>query len=745
MDQRIHPLNTNTAGRGQTRSNAEMNRRAAQGAPSNAGQTGRTIGSRSDYGITRTPSALHVGDTIRGEITDLRNNEIAITLEDNTTIRAQISDSSSFSIGQTGSFRLTQIAGTTIYLENVSISYSDSELAMIMKALEEAGLPMTDHNEAAVKALMDNMLPINRTSIQNLMQQSYDFKTEDMNTLAVMNRLMMKMNQEMVTQFSNYRNDNYQLLEQLQNFSKDIPSLLHALADNSPAESVAVFGKELLSIGLMNQDSTDIPTPPTISALPEEVTKDLMNMLSNAPLTEDTITQLENQTLSLQDAVTLLRDAAADGTLTLPEDISPEEFAHQLNHLIEVLEPASENTSVITEDFIKNIISLQPENRQAENDDAATETTEATKKNEPATEEQNTSPKEPQESDAKSSQAKPSNPFFAAGKFFQSISDSAKNTFSTTFQALRTPPKETVPEQAPATETSNESLNVITDMYARYSHEHDLLSSYLSSQERNELLNYMQNMPISKSMLLKISSGEATTKDVLAVLHNTISMSDSELVKELFQTEAFEKLFTKLLQSNWTLTPKDLTTEHIGNFYQKMQEQIGSFRSLIESSLSGSDSESLGHSAKNMEDNINFMKMLNENFSYFQLPLKLSNQDAHGDLYVYTRKEQLRNHPDKNSVLLHLELDHLGKIDIRIDRNQNDVLTNFSLNDEESVGLFRVNQEMLKTALGLLGYRCQIQIGKKEAPSPTMDDFINTKVNTHATTEMKRFSFDIRA
>ncbi|MBR1744228.1 MAG: hypothetical protein IJ733_20675, partial [Lachnospiraceae bacterium] len=367
MDQRINPLNANNSGRGQARQNAEMNRRTASGQATNAGQAGRTIGSRSDYGITRTPSALHVGDTIRGEITDLRNNEIAITLEDNTTIRAQISDSSSFSIGQTGSFKLTQIAGNTLYLENVSVGYSDTELAMIMKALDEAGLPLTDHNEAAVKALMDNMLPINRTSIQNLMQQSYDFKTEDMNTLAVMNRLMMKMDQETVTQFSNYRNENYELLEQLQNFSKDIPSLLHALADNSPAESVAAFGRELIGIGLLDANTSEFPVPPTIAELPGKVTEDLMNMLSNTPLTEDTMTQLENGTLSLQDAVTLLRDAAANGTLKIPADISPEEFAAQLNHLTEVLEPAAKDSPVITEDYVKNIISLQEDTAQAEN------------------------------------------------------------------------------------------------------------------------------------------------------------------------------------------------------------------------------------------------------------------------------------------------------------------------------------------------------------------------------------------
>ena len=153
----------------------------------------------------------------------------------------------------------------------------------------------------------------------------------------------------------------------------------------------------------------------------------------------------------------------------------------------------------------------------------------------------------------------------------------------------------------------------------------------------------------------------------------------------------------------------------------------------------------MGQSARDMESNIAFMKTLSDAFSFFQLPIKLPSQDAHGDLYVYTQKERLRSHPEKASVLLHLDLEHLGQIDIRIDKNRMDIATDFSLNDQESVNLFKVNAEMLKSALSEQGYSCQMQFKQKEQPSPGVDDFINTKVNTHATAEMKRFSFDIRA
>ncbi len=723
MDQRINPLNAQ--GGRQSGGQAAIRQRASSSAGGAAQQPGRTIGSRSDYAITRSPSALHVGDTLRGEITDLRNNEISITLEDNTTIRAQIPESSNYSIGQMGTFRLSNIAGSTLYLENISIGYNDTELSMINKALEEAGLPATDHNQAAVKALMDNLLPINRTSIQNLMQQSYDFHTEDMNTLAVMNRLMMKMDEETVSQFSNYRNNNHAILEQIQNFSLDLPSLLHALADNSPADAMAYFGKNMLSTAL-NFSANAPEGMPVLGDLPPEVQRDIAALLSKLPVTEDVLAQIENRTLSLQDAMTLIRDGAANGNLSLLENSTAAELAQQLNRINQVLEPSAGNPQTITEDYVKSAISLKTA------EELVGEAQESAETNPEAAEDAAT---------AKNQGTAPENRLGAAGKFLQSLSDSAKNTLSGTLGALRSP-KEAV--SAPAS-TGNHSLDILAETYEKYARNSDILNSYLSQEERNELLNHLQNLPISRNMLLKVASGEATTKDILTVIYNTISLSDSEQIKSLFQSQAFEKLFARELQSSWTLTPEQLQKGDLSEFYNKMRGQLEGFRNLIQSSLSGSDSENLSGFARDMESNIAFMKTLNETFSYFQLPLKLPSQDAHGDLYVYTQKEKLRQHPEKNSVLLHLNLDHLGEIDVRIERNKNDVITNFSLNDEASVNLFRTNGDMLKNALNSQGYSCQIQVQQKETPSPTMDDFINTKVNTHATTEMKRFSFDIRA
>lgn len=717
MEQKINPLQTNQGRHSQGSRQGAVQQRAANSRNA-SGQAARTIGSSTaNYGVARNAASLHLGDVLRGEITDLRNNEISITLEDNTVVRAQIPDSASYSIGQTGTFRLTNIAGNTIYLENISTGYTDTEIALINKALEEANLPVTERNQTTVKALMDNLLPINRESIQSLMQQSYDLKTEDMNTIAVMKRLMMEMNADSVEQFSNYRNDNYQLLERLQDFSQSIPSLLHTLASDGPADAVAAFGKSLLSIGLSSPETT--AAPQTIADLPQQVQEDIFKMLSETPMTEDALKQLREGTLSLQDALTMIRDAAMSGTLSSPDGDNIAALTEQLNQINQALEPAAQNPPVLTEDFVKNIITLN----QAEEVEIK----------EPSPETIEEAPEE--------AAAKPESRFAFAGKFLHSISENAKNTLSGTLDALRNAAApQTTPQTAP-----NTSLSVLADAYQNYAREHDLLSSFLSANERNELVNDLQNLPISRTMLMNIASGEASTKDVLTAVYNAVNLSDSEQIKNLFASSSFEKLFGRELQSSWTLTPEQVAKGNISEFYSKIHSQMRQFQSLIQTTLSGSDSQELNNSAHDIEKNIFFMKTLNETFSYFQLPLKLPSQNTHSDLYVYSQKERLRQNPEKASVLLHLDMEHLGTIDIRLERNRSDISAQFSLNDKESVNLFRVNEHVLKDALSRQGFNCLMNIQEKEQPSPTVDDFINTKVNTHATTEMKRFSFDIRA
>lgn len=108
---RINSLNTNrmnsqTAG-GQNRARTAASGTNSAGAQ-NPGNISRTPGGNSDYGVARSATQLKAGDIVKGEISDLRGNQITVTLDNNTILKGYIADSSKLSIGQTAAFSAQQ-------------------------------------------------------------------------------------------------------------------------------------------------------------------------------------------------------------------------------------------------------------------------------------------------------------------------------------------------------------------------------------------------------------------------------------------------------------------------------------------------------------------------------------------------------------------------------------------------------------------------------------------------------------
>lgn len=81
--------------------------------------------------------------------------------------------------------------------------------------------------------------------------------------------------------------------------------------------------------------------------------------------------------------------------------------------------------------------------------------------------------------------------------------------------------------------------------------------------------------------------------------------------------------------------------------------------------------------AAEVRGNIEFMNQLNQAYTYVQVPLKMSGQNANGELYVYTNKKNLRDPDAELSAFLHLDLEHLGSTDVSVKMQHRNVKTNF--------------------------------------------------------------------
>lgn len=730
---------TNTGNR---RNNMTMNSQQAA-ARNNPGQINRSVGQMSSYGVARSGmNQIRQGDVIRGEISDLRNNEITITLENNTLIKGQIADSSSLSIGQTAAFRLSSISPSGILLDAIPNSYTETELTLINKALEEASLPATERNQSAVKALMDNLMPINKQSIQQLMQQAYDLGTDDMETLCLMNRKQYPVTADSVAQFGAYRNGAHSLLAKAETFATQIPQLLETLSENGPSNIVAMFGEKLLAIALPeNVSPSDIPT---IADLSEREFTALKELLSETPMTEEQLQQFQTGTMSQKDAALLIQKAITDNTITLPESCPDAELQAKSEEILQLLQPqsdASGNTSngsatlgtLASEAGASIDNTVHPDDPAAADAGLDTDTADISGKDAEAL-------LSGAAGETENAEANASVRSFA-GRFFHNLSDAAKTSFQNINEMLA------APHESSANVTHTPAvIDTLLNNITSYGREQDQLFTIFNLQERTELARHLQNMSVDRETITHVLSGDATAEETLTTIKNAISHSDSAAVQKLFQTEAFQKLFHSILMENFTITPHKLAKNgEMDSFYDSMEQKMNSFETLINSTLSGDDSGHLSGQAHDMQSNIDFMKSLNEAFAYMQLPLKLQNQNAHGDLYVYTNKDKLKQNPQKLSLMLHLEMDHLGTVNVRLEKDHQNIKADFHLDQEASLHLIERNTHLLQDSLAEKGYTCQIQVQPLTQNETPVQDYLNAKVTPSASHEMKRFSFDIRA
>lgn len=719
---------TNTGNRG---NNLTMTGNQAA-ARNNPGQAGRSVGQMSSYGVARSGmNQIRQGDVIRGEISDLRNNEITITLENNTLIKGQIADSSSLSIGQTAAFRLSSVSPSGVMLDAIPNSYTETELTLINKALNEASLPATERNQSAVKALMDNLMPINKQSIQQLMQQAYDLGTEDMETLCLMNRKQYQVTADSVAQFSAYRNGTHSLLARVETFSNQIPELLETLAGNGPSNIVAMFGEKLLSIALADDDSaaagrTNADTAsalPTIADLSEADLSSLKTMLSETPMTDEQLAAFQSGTMTGKEAALLIQKAITGQTIVLSEHCPAAELQAKSDEILQLLnpQPASSLSGELT--TLESVLSgkiaestetdaiLPDASSDAANSNAA-------------------------EASADSASARS-----FAGRLFHNLSDAARSSFQNINEMLAAPHDgSTNITHTPAV------IDTLLSGVTSFGRQNSQLFLQLTPEMRSELARYLHGMGVDSGITDRVLSGDISATDTLAAIKNNIAHSDSALTQNLFQTEAFRTLFQNVLLGSFTISPHRLAkTNEPDSFYQSMEQKMNSFETLINTTLSGSDSGQLSGQAHDMQGNIDFMKSLNQAFAYMQLPLKLQNQNAHGDLYVYTKKDKMKQNPQKLSLMLHLEMDHLGTVNVRLEKDHQNIKADFHLEKEDSLRLIERNTHLLTDSLTEKGYTCQVQVQPLTQSETPVQDFLNAKVTPSASHEMKRFSFDIRA
>ncbi len=292
-----------------------------------------------------------------------------------------------------------------------------------------------------------------------------------------------------------------------------------------------------------------------------------------------------------------------------------------------------------------------------------------------------------------------------------------------------------ITERSTAAETTSETSGFIPEQTGRL----------LSAGERSALSGLLETFTENKDLLSSLEKGELTARELLTAIRDSLPSLPAENIKELFSSREFHKIMKGQFLSNWTLSPEGLKESNsVESLYNRMNEQLTELTNLSRMFATRSAGETIVNTTTDMQQNLEFIKMLNEQFAYMQLPLKLSQENAHGDLYVMTRKNALKKSKDNLKVLLHLEMDSLGTLDIHITKEHTNISTQFYVAKDSARKLLEKNAELLKDAINEQGYSFSSEFLAKEKDIDLVQDFIENDAPAPVG-NIKRYNFDLRA
>ena len=220
-----------------------------------------------------------------------------------------------------------------------------------------------------------------------------------------------------------------------------------------------------------------------------------------------------------------------------------------------------------------------------------------------------------------------------------------------------------------------------------------------------KLKQLLQKFGMENGQIEAVLKDNPSKQTVMKLISDQISNSrglTEESLTEIFKDPVFKLFMKEAGDELSTLSPKEIAQhENIDNLYEHLQKRADK----ILENLAGKEDFALVKSAQNFKANVNFMNQVNQMYQYVQLPLKFTESHANGELYVYGNGKKLSLEDGNVSALLHLDMDHLGTVDIHVEMNpQKQVKTNFYFEDEAMLDFIYEHIDMLNERLEKRGY-----------------------------------------
>ena len=277
----------------------------------------------------------------------------------------------------------------------------------------------------------------------------------------------------------------------------------------------------------------------------------------------------------------------------------------------------------------------------------------------------------------------------------------------------------------------------------------DIAQKNLMSDVKNMVAGMVDNYNAATGKSLKLSYEFLNTDNLARFMNEFARMAEEFEMEPLLKNKLHgvlkgdkaSRLLNELVRDTFSMKMTDVAdSESVKEHIAKTLDKLSS----VSEYAASNQSAELSNVASRMSNNMEFLNSMNQFMAAVQVPIKNIGEHGEGELYVYRRNKQKCGEDDTVKAFLHLDMGHLGALDIYVTLKGSSVATNFKVEDESVLDFLETNMEQLTKKLAEDGYNVTASISKTD-DSAGFDFEKEVIAPVLPVSDVRRFRFDMKA
>lgn len=267
--------------------------------------------------------ALTKGNIFEGTVTSVKNGRVTLALSGGQQVMARLDGKIALSQGQSMFFQVKSNDGTQIAIRPFAIDGAGANYTL-MQALSAAGLPTQSDYLSMVNRMMEEQMPIDRMSLQQMARLVNANPQVDVQTLVQLQKLGIPISVENASQFENYKDDQQAITREMDALLEKLPQVMQGENSKESSGGLQSAGEVPQETRQLGNQLLDILTEGLEEVPQAEET--FLDAQRNTAVSEKSTGQL-NGAVSQEASVLTETEPSAE---TLPEEAIPQETQESL-------------------------------------------------------------------------------------------------------------------------------------------------------------------------------------------------------------------------------------------------------------------------------------------------------------------------------------------------------------------------------------------------------------------------------